>query len=401
MNERQIAKKLDNILSQEEPDLQSQPDEIRQLYEIAELIKNAPVVELNKDHLQIMKFKLLKKLPPRTSVVTKSKDFRFNLRKYFDYPRRRFAMNLLLILATLLSLFGGVGAVYASDNSVPGDMLYPVKTLVEDARLILANNESDINLLLDFLDERVEEIRTLLDQNEPDKLLTAVDGYAYRFQQLEMSMQQFRAENLLEGDTLNARVNVRLQEQVNMMEGFALKAGEMAEVRERIQNLEMINNQNRSVDSQHEGDKNLNEGQNLNNNAGQNQSKEQEKEDHAAQWNASLDTYSITAENQLMFTYRIQSNNMVKNMYVRINDIRYGCEPYNPEMGTVMCNTPQPTSEQVIVELFDANTDQVLCSSMLLMQHMEMKMNSGNGQKDNMDSTDKMDSNHGDKNTKK
>lgn len=69
--------------------------------------------------------------------------------------------QIISAVLILVTLFGGAGAgtVYAAQSSMPDDLLYPIKTWSEDARLELsASTEKDIELLLEFADRRLEEI---------------------------------------------------------------------------------------------------------------------------------------------------------------------------------------------------------------------------------------------------
>lgn len=74
----------------------------------------------------------------------------------------------LITIATILSLLlgGGITAVAAQD-SLPGDLLYPVKTLVEDIELGLATNpETEFDIALKHALKRFEEINTLVGEGE-------------------------------------------------------------------------------------------------------------------------------------------------------------------------------------------------------------------------------------------
>jgi hypothetical protein len=59
-----------------------------------------------------------------------------------------------------------VTSATASADSVPGDTLYPVKRLVEQGRLALSSNSTDVSLRLDFADRRLDEFETLLNRGE-------------------------------------------------------------------------------------------------------------------------------------------------------------------------------------------------------------------------------------------
>ena len=95
------------------------------------------------------------------SVPTKSWWNQLNIKK------ETFSMKLITI-ATILSLLlgGGITAVAAQD-SLPGDLLYPVKTLVEDIELGLATDpETEFDIALKHAFTRFEEIHQLIDEGE-------------------------------------------------------------------------------------------------------------------------------------------------------------------------------------------------------------------------------------------
>ena len=78
----------------------------------------------------------------------------------------RFVGVMLAIIVGTATLGGGVA--WAASDSLPGDLLYPVKIAVEDARLTFtAAPQDQIDLVLGFVEERVEEIQGLLEIEHP------------------------------------------------------------------------------------------------------------------------------------------------------------------------------------------------------------------------------------------
>lgn len=64
----------------------------------------------------------------------------------------------------LVVLFGGAGTVVASANALPGDPLYPVKELREEARVWLTRSpEERIALYSSLVKERVSELKRLVE----------------------------------------------------------------------------------------------------------------------------------------------------------------------------------------------------------------------------------------------
>ncbi len=78
-------------------------------------------------------------------------------------PReRRFSMVAIVIaIIVALAAIGG-GTVYASQDALPGDVLYPVKTTIEDARLFFAfSDEAKAGTYLAIAGTRLDELSRL------------------------------------------------------------------------------------------------------------------------------------------------------------------------------------------------------------------------------------------------
>ncbi|MCC7522714.1 hypothetical protein IT407_02860 [Candidatus Uhrbacteria bacterium] len=77
-------------------------------------------------------------------------------------------MNLLrapalAMSAVLMAVLGGsIASVNASERSVPGDFLYPIKIASEQTRLALVSDKSDkLKLKTEFVERRVQEIKSI------------------------------------------------------------------------------------------------------------------------------------------------------------------------------------------------------------------------------------------------
>jgi hypothetical protein len=80
--------------------------------------------------------------------------------------RFKLATSLLTMLLAMILLFGGAGTAYAAQSSLPGEVLYPVKTMTEDVRLgLIANPQAEVGLLMEFTQARVNEIQTLAEKD--------------------------------------------------------------------------------------------------------------------------------------------------------------------------------------------------------------------------------------------
>jgi len=73
-----------------------------------------------------------------------------------------------VVLALLL---GGAGTAMAAGGAVPGDLLYPVKMTTEEVRLAFTFSDlAKAELHVDLAERRVDEIRKLVDMDEPEKI---------------------------------------------------------------------------------------------------------------------------------------------------------------------------------------------------------------------------------------
>lgn len=142
-----------------------------------------------------------------------------------QYPQRRRKMKLFLaykFIAAVTALVVGTtaaggGVALAANDSLPGDMLYPVKIFVEDSRLSLtADPAVQAALNLRFAAERAEEMQQLMVRGEP----VPEDVIARMVRHTEQVMAQIaQAEHedvpgLLEGVMQRTRIQQQVLEQV-------------------------------------------------------------------------------------------------------------------------------------------------------------------------------------------
>jgi hypothetical protein len=111
-------------------------------------------------------------------VVTKWPESRYKSQTSLIPQKRRFSMIAIIVAAILaVSALGG-GTAYASQDSLPGDVLYPVKLGTEQARLMLtANDVAKAELALSFAETRVEEMTALAERGRPENLNLALAKY--------------------------------------------------------------------------------------------------------------------------------------------------------------------------------------------------------------------------------
>lgn len=87
--------------------------------------------------------------------------------------------RLVMILIAAAIVFSGAGVtVHASSSSLPGDAIYPLKTMVENARVNLTiDSGSRARLYLDYAGRRLSEIRSLINEERYTDLARAAEEY--------------------------------------------------------------------------------------------------------------------------------------------------------------------------------------------------------------------------------
>ena len=95
---------------------------------------------------------------------------------------RRFSTSVAgVILAIVLVVFGvGAGTAYASQASLPGDTLYPIKLATEQAGMMLVGDDvAKAERALSFANKRVREMEALAEKGRPQDLDLAAEEYGY------------------------------------------------------------------------------------------------------------------------------------------------------------------------------------------------------------------------------
>jgi len=130
-------------------------------------------------------------------AVTKWPWFRYTGQVTPIPHKRRFNMVGIIVAVVLaISALGG-GTAYASQGSLPGDVLYPVKLGTEQARLVVAAGDTDrAELYLTFANSRVQEMTALAERGRPEKVDIAVNGYDEAMAMATQKMEAARGKGL-------------------------------------------------------------------------------------------------------------------------------------------------------------------------------------------------------------
>lgn len=188
MNNKKILKKFLSLLDKGydiNSFLDKFPDYRGQLEEYSDAIGSLRYLKNIKPDEDFTK-KTLKRIYALTRVNTIENDKRI-VRKELAIIRLRpvFLKPLIVFLSVFLFLsFSYAGTVYASENSIPGDMLYPVKRTSENLQIAFTPYTYEGGLYFKFLNKRLKEADILsksdkdLDIELAESLLNDID-YTY------------------------------------------------------------------------------------------------------------------------------------------------------------------------------------------------------------------------------
>ena len=121
----------------------------------------------------------------------------------------RFAYTALIaVIAVIFVLLSGAGATaYAAKNSLPGDVLYQVKTGLEQAQMQLASDANRQALLhLEFAERRLEEISGLIEEGRFGEIDRVAGQFEYHVQQAIRAMQLVASGNPEQAGALAAQI---------------------------------------------------------------------------------------------------------------------------------------------------------------------------------------------------
>jgi hypothetical protein len=135
--------------------------------------------------------------------------------------KRRFAMTWMLVVGMIASLLvGGGGVAYASGDALPGDALYPAKTILQDLELVFSSDLEDINHLMEHMSLNLAEMQQLATQKRYQDIQIGLGEYQENLQALVRTRARISYEDAGSEDSLNTRLQQQLQLQTKILEGL-------------------------------------------------------------------------------------------------------------------------------------------------------------------------------------
>lgn len=114
-------------------------------------------------------------------VVTKCPCLRYNNQIKPIQAEKEVEMKKIVVVLAIVTTLSSLGStVYAAQDSLPGDALYPVKLGIERMAMMLQGNDVPrAERALSFADKRVREMATLTEKGRPEDLGLTVEKYCY------------------------------------------------------------------------------------------------------------------------------------------------------------------------------------------------------------------------------
>ena len=137
--------------------------------------------------------------------------------------RPYFAPLAIALLIAIGLVFGGWGTVYAAQDSLPNNFMYPVKLAVENIRLsITVDSNAKIALLTSYTESRIYEAANLVSQGQqiPEELPDLVDEQLNELFALAATLDEESMEAALTGVQRHLRPRDQIQSMTNKMENL-------------------------------------------------------------------------------------------------------------------------------------------------------------------------------------
>ncbi|NIO71067.1 MAG: hypothetical protein GTN71_19050 [Anaerolineae bacterium] len=165
-----------------------------------------------------------------TAAQQRARAQAITIRKERIQPKMKLFLVTRLVSAILAVVIGtaavGGGVVWAASDSLPGDFIYPVKLTVENLRMDLARTpEAQVDLALQFAEERVAEIQAMVETGLPvsEQVTTRMEQHF----QHALHQAAWAPENEMPG--LLAQIAQRAQTQAQVLERVRAMAPEEAQ----------------------------------------------------------------------------------------------------------------------------------------------------------------------------
>ena len=171
------------------------------LLEVVSMVRTLRDIEPSSEYRERVRIKIMEQIYDRSEALAKKPLPRYFYKTTSAPLSGRIALKRLKIAALfIISIFVisamGAGTIFASQDSLPGDMVYPVKIASEKVHLLSVRDSVDrVEIYLKWADNRIGEMKALNDKNNMEKIDIAIQGYN---KDLDMAMENLEIDEAAE-----------------------------------------------------------------------------------------------------------------------------------------------------------------------------------------------------------
>ncbi|MBI4498997.1 MAG: hypothetical protein HY689_13985 [Chloroflexi bacterium] len=144
-------------------------------------------------------------------------------------PQRRFSMPIIVAVAFAFMVATSGGAAFAAQDAQPGDLLYGLKTAIEQVQVVTASSEeAKAQAHLEIAAKRLAEVEQALEKDNGEAARIAAEGYAQAVAQAQVRIEQAEAQGKPVEAVLE-RLEANLERQQAALEKAAGKAAAAAQ----------------------------------------------------------------------------------------------------------------------------------------------------------------------------
>ena len=145
-------------------------DEITEYFKTIKNIKDLEVVMPEKDYRKNSLEQIIGEAKRRERISSEKAASVAAMKRNKPTAKKRLLLRpaMIFLVFLILTTFSFAGTLFASQETVPGQVLYPVKRSFEDFKLIVYPESKKDGLHFQFLNNRIDEANTLLESGDPD-----------------------------------------------------------------------------------------------------------------------------------------------------------------------------------------------------------------------------------------
>jgi len=139
-------------------------DEINEYFKTIKTIKDLEAVMPEKDYQKNSLARVMDEAKRRKMISSEKADAAAAIKQSTPGTKKRLILRpaMIFLVFFVLSVFSFSGTLFASQETVPGQVLYPLKKSFESFKLIVYPESQKDDLHLQFLNNRIDEANTLL-----------------------------------------------------------------------------------------------------------------------------------------------------------------------------------------------------------------------------------------------